>query len=80
MLLSIAPNPGVNQININIPNNMDLPLRYEVLSVRNHRVATGTYSSAQTLTIEADDLLSGMYIVRLMDMQGRLWIGKWVKL
>jgi len=80
MLLSITPNPGVNQINIIIPNNMDLPLRYEVLSVRNHRVATGTYSSAQTLTIEADDLLSGMYIVRLMDMQGRLWIGKWVKL
>ena len=78
-VLSISPNPAQDHIKITLSDDMALPLRYEVMTTSGQRVEVGSHGSAQALSIAVDRLASGMYLVRMMDSQGNIWIGKWVK-
>ncbi|AEH01852.1 T9SS type A sorting domain-containing protein [Lacinutrix sp. 5H-3-7-4] len=61
---SIFPNPGNNEMNINIPTLSDESLSLEVFDVLGKRVLNENLSGLQT-TIDISKWKSGMYLVRL---------------
>ena len=77
--LSISPNPTYDQINITMPDNINLPLAYELISISGQRLWVGSHDSPSPMTIEVDHLPSGIYIIQMKDVQGKIWRSKWVK-
>jgi len=78
-LLSFSPNPGYNQINITLPENVILPLRYKVMSVSGQQLQIGYHNTSDNMRIESSHLPAGIYVISLMDMSGKIWQGKLVK-
>ncbi|MBK9735935.1 MAG: T9SS type A sorting domain-containing protein [Saprospiraceae bacterium] len=75
----IIPNPGFDQINISLSDDMALPIRYELNSISGQRIEIGNHSGGSTLTISASKLDAGMYFITLMVRAAKIWTGKWVK-
>jgi hypothetical protein len=78
--LLIYPNPGRDVVKLKIPashQSHDV-LQYMVRDIKGQILIQGVIESGQP-EISTQFLPSGMYIISLMDEQGKLWHGKWVK-
>ncbi|MBL0101859.1 MAG: T9SS type A sorting domain-containing protein [Saprospiraceae bacterium] len=77
--LLIYPNPGNEKIYVQLPGH-ELPgsFKYSVLDTKGRMHISGTVNS-DDLSIDMSYIPSGIYIIHMMDSQGRRWTGKWVK-
>ncbi len=78
--LLIYPNPGRDVVKLQIPlsHQNDGVLQYMVRDIKGQILIQGVIESGQP-EISTQFLRSGIYIISLMDEQGNLWHGKWVK-
>ncbi len=78
--LLIYPNPGRDVVKLKIPashQSHDI-LQYMVRDIKGQILIQGVIESGQP-EISTQFLPSGMYIISLMDEQGKLWHGKWIR-
>jgi len=78
--LNIYPNPGDGHLSIDVSDDMQIPLRYELTAVSGQLVIQGYHNSRDNLNIETSHVPTGMYFIRLVDKSGKLWQSKWVKI
>ncbi|MBK9255403.1 MAG: T9SS type A sorting domain-containing protein [Saprospiraceae bacterium] len=71
--LSIYPNPGSDFIQVTIDEQMQFPIRYELLDLSGQRIEIGTLATQDHFSIEAGWLHEGIYILRIMDKAGKVW-------
>jgi hypothetical protein len=78
--LTIYPNPGRDMVRIAIPETLlsSTSLQYMVTDLKGQIHMQGTIQ-ANTPEIQTQFIPSGMYIISIMDEQGKLWHGKWIK-
>jgi len=77
--LSFYPNPGRDFIQVSKDEQMQFPVRYEVLDIQGQRLEIGTFIDQDNFQIEAGWLSKGMYLILIMDKTGKVWQGKWKK-
>ena len=77
--LSLFPNPGVDKINISLPDGTNYPIQYQITTMTGQTVETGVQQE-QTFSLDAGYLSSGTYIILCKDKSGKVWYGKWVKM
>lgn len=78
-LIALFPNPGTDQLHIALPDEVILPLQYQIADLQGHILEQGAQSERK-FTITSDFLSPGMYIVLVQDKSGKVWQGKWVKI
>jgi hypothetical protein len=76
--LSINPNPGIDQLVINKESHEGL--HYQVHSVTGSLLLSGHISPTQQGLIDTATWYSGMYVVSIQDVAGRIFMAKWVKM
>lgn len=78
--LTIYPNPGRDRVRIALPETIlsSASLQYMVTDLKGQIHMQGTIEP-NTPEIQTLFIPSGMYIISIMDAQGKLWHGKWVK-
>ena len=75
----LYPNPGSSLINISLSTDVELPLKYQLMSINGQQVEQGMHNSTQDVKIETIDYPTGLYLVKLIDKKGQSWHLKWVK-
>ncbi len=74
---SLYPNPTKDIVNFSLPEGLSYPLRYEVVQIATgSRVEYGVFEAHHDTQLEVGYLPSGIYILRLMDHNGKMAIGK----
>lgn len=76
--VTIYPNPGSEQINIQLAADIALPIQYQISNIQGMIVESGTQSE-RDITLDGSHLVSGMYIIAIRDSHGKLLSSKWVK-
>ena len=76
--LTIYPNPGTEQINIQLAADIALPIQYQISNIQGMIVETGI-QSVRDITLDGSHLVSGMYIIAIRDSHGSVLSSKWVK-
>lgn len=78
--LTIYPNPGRDMVRIAIPETLlsSISLQYMVTDLKGQIHMQGAIQP-NTPEIQTQFIPSGMYIISIMDEQGKLWHGKWIK-
>ncbi|MBL0101846.1 MAG: T9SS type A sorting domain-containing protein [Saprospiraceae bacterium] len=76
--LTIYPIPGHDVINVILPDDAFLPVRYRITDMQGHTHESGVQNQ-RDIKLDAGFLPSGIYHVVIMDKSGRRWTGKWVK-
>ena len=77
--LSLYPNPGIDKINISLPDGISYPIQYQITTMTGQTVETGVQQE-QTFSLDASYLSVGTYIILCKDKSGKVWYGKWVKM
>ncbi len=77
--LSLHPNPGIDKINISLPDSITYPIQYQITTMTGQTVETGVQQE-QTFSLDASYLSVGAYIILCKDKSGKVWCGKWVKM
>lgn len=77
--LSLYPNPGIDKINISLPDGITYPITYQIKTMAGQTVETGV-QQAQNFSLDASHLSGGTYIILCKDKSGKVWYGKWVKM
>ena len=76
--INIYPNPGFDQVIIEMEDNKDF--FYQVFNITGQAISSGNIMNDTKFTISATDWQSGMYIIRINDVKGNYFVGKWVKM
>lgn len=76
--ITLFPNPAFNEVNV----KSSVPLRHaSIFSVNGELLIRKHFESKEALyTLELPDLPEGLYMVRLNDQEGNVWIKKLIKL
>ena len=77
--LSLYPNPGVDKINISLPDGITYPIQYQITTMSGQTVETGVQQE-QSFSLDAGFLSAGTYIVLCKDKSGKVLYSKWVKM
>lgn len=77
--LNIYPNPGVDDLRIDVTDEMLFPLRYELTGVSGQRLTIGYHNSGANFMLDTSHVPTGIYFICLVDKSGKVWQGKWVK-
>ncbi|MBL0098973.1 MAG: T9SS type A sorting domain-containing protein [Saprospiraceae bacterium] len=77
--LTIYPIPGHDVINVILPDDAFLPVRYRITDMQGHTHESGVQNQ-RDIKLDAGFLPSGIYHVVIMDKSGRRWTGKWAGL
>ena len=76
--LTIYPNPGHDVINVILPDDAFLPVRYRITDMQGRTHESGVQNQ-RDIKLDAGFLPSGIYHVVIMDKSDKRWTGKWVK-
>ncbi len=75
--ISFYPNPTKDIVNFSLSEGLSYPLRYEVVQIATgQRVEYGVFEAHHDTQLEVGYLPSGIYILRLIDPNGKIAIGK----
>lgn len=77
--LSLYPNPGIDKINISLPDVITYPITYQITTMSGQTVETGIQQE-QNFSLDASYLSAATYIILCKDKSGKVWYGKWVKM
>lgn len=77
--LEVYPNPGTNNINIKLPNDMDESsiISYNLINSQGNMCMSGVLES--DYEIDTQFLSNGVYLIVLKDKNGRVFTCKWLK-
>ncbi len=75
----IYPNPGSSFLKIALSHEVQLPLKYEIITINGQLIDQGIHDNDQDVIIEALEYQTGLYLVKLSDKKGQVWHLKWVK-
>jgi ligand-binding sensor domain-containing protein len=75
---SIYPNPTTDQLNIELENEL-LATRYRITDTKVKQVLTGSFSPSSSVSINVEQLPSGVYIIEITTNSGEIVIDKFVK-
>jgi hypothetical protein len=78
IMVNVYPNPGGDNIIINLGGQVDMPLTCKVTDISG-KIVFSDVEHLSGFELNTNQLRSGMYIIRLMDKSGKVWQGKWVK-
>ncbi len=76
--ITIYPNPGHDMINLTLPDDVILPVKYRITDMQGRTHESGVYHQ-QVIKLDAGFLPPGLYLITIMDKAGKIWQGKWVK-
>ncbi len=75
---TIYPNPTTSSINIELENEA-LATSYKITDTKGEQVLTGSLSTSSSVSIDVEQLSSGVYIIELTTSSGEMIIDKFVK-
>lgn len=76
--ITIYPNPGHDHVTIQMNTDVSLPLRYQIIDVCGRVMEMGNRNHDHW-TQATGHLISGLYIISILDAKGRHWTNKWTK-
>lgn len=76
--LTLYPNPSSGYIHVQLPQDVVLPVQYQISAKDGSVRELGTQSSEE-FRLECGHLTQGMYIISVRDKHGKVSVGKWVK-
>jgi hypothetical protein len=74
----IYPNPGDDQIHIQLSSDVVLPVQYQISDVQG-RIRESGSQSLHDISLDSGYLTTGLYIITIRDSQGKISMAKWVK-
>jgi len=78
-ILNLSPNPGTDNINVNLPEGVSYPISYQISNLSGQILQQGITDIA-TFDIEIGAYSPATYLLRCSDKNGQQWYGKWVKM
>ncbi len=78
--LAIYPNPGFDFVRLSIPKALlsNASLQYMITDFKGQIFMNGLIEP-NNLALDTQFIPSGTYIISIMDRNGKLWYGKWIK-
>jgi hypothetical protein len=75
----IYPNPGQNEIQVQVPDDVQYPIQYQVATMSNQVLEIGVMLDIDNRSINTTHLTSGMYLISIRDKNGQIRHSKWIK-